>query len=151
MAISASPVSELRGGIPVAIGVYHFPWYYAYLFAVIGNLLPVPFALLFLNGIVRILSNVSLFKRIIDWFFARTRSRAKVVERYRRIGLAVFVAIPLPITGAWTGSIVAMLLDLKFRLAFPAIVIGVLIAGIIVIAFTMLGWTLFGLLETPSI
>jgi len=149
LAIAASPISELRGAIPVAISVYHFPWYHAFLFGVIGNLLPVPFILIFFDKIVELLSKVHFLNRFLQWFLERTRRRSKVVERYERIGLALFVAIPLPITGAWTGSILAVLLGVKYKYAFLSILIGVLIAGIIVTCATQLGWTISGLFTTP--
>src|SRR3990172_8369681 len=82
LAIAASPISELRGAIPVAIIGFHFPWYYAFLLAIIGNLLPVPLILLFFDTLSRLLSKVSLFKRILDWLFERTRRRGKMIERY---------------------------------------------------------------------
>ena len=130
--LAAAPISELRGAIPLAMLQFNYPWYYAFLLAVIGNLLPVPFILLFLNAAVRLLSKVSLFKRILDWLFDRIRRRGRIVERYERIGLVLLVAIPLPFTGAWTGSIVAALLGLKFRHSLLSILIGILIAGVIV-------------------
>jgi uncharacterized membrane protein len=146
---AALPVSELRGAIPIAVGVYDFTWYYAFLFGIIGNILPVPFILLFLDSIVRLLSKIRFFDRIFQWFFKRTRQRGKIVERYERIGLALFVAIPLPITGAWTGSILAVLLGLKFKHAMISIPVGVLIAGIIVTCITVLGWTVADVLIKP--
>ena len=146
--VAASPIAELRGAIPLAVLVHRFPWYYAFLFAVIGNMLPVPFILLFLNTIVRYLSKVSLFERFFKWLFARTRKRGRIIERYERIGLALFVAIPLPVTGAWTGSLAAVLFGLKFKHAMLSIFIGVLVAGVIVTFATFLGWTIFGLLGT---
>ena len=145
LVIAASPISELRGAIPVAITVFHFPWYYALLLAIIGNLLPVPFILLFLNAVSRLLSKIGIFRRMLHWLFEHTRQRGKIVERYERIGLMLFVAIPLPITGAWTGSLVAVLFGLKFKHAFLFIFIGILIAGAIVTCATLLGWTIFGL------
>ena len=143
--ISALPVVELRLALPVAIIGLEMPWYYALPLAIIGNLLPVPFILLFLNTTSRFLSKIDIFNRMLQWLFERTRRRGKIVERYERIGLTLFVAIPLPVTGAWTGSIVAVLFGLKFRHAFLSIFIGVLIAGVIVTCATLLGWTLFGL------
>ena len=147
--IAASPISELRGAIPIAISVYDFPWYYAFLFGVIGNLLPVPFILLFLDAIIPVLCKVPVLDRMIQWFLARTRRRGKIVERYERIGLALFVAIPLPITGAWTGSILAVLMGLRFRQAFLSIIAGVLIAGVIVTCATQLGWAVADVLTKP--
>jgi len=143
LALAASPISELRGAIPVAITVFHFPWYYAFLLAVIGNLLPVPFILLFLNAFSKLLGKIGIFERMLQWFFKHTRQRGKIIERYERIGLALFVAIPLPITGAWTGSVVAVLFGLRFKHALLSIFIGILIAGTIVTCATLLGWSIF--------
>jgi len=145
LGIAASPIAELRVAIPVAIVQHHFPWYYALLLAIVGNLLPVPFILLFLDAASRLLSKVGLFNRILNWLFEHTRRRGKIIERYERIGLALFVAIPLPITGAWTGSIAAVLFGLKFKHALLSIFIGILIAGMIVTCGTLLGWTISSL------
>ena len=147
--IAVLPIFELRGAIPYAIGVHDFPWQYAFLFGVIGNLLPVPFILLFLNTAVRLLSKIRFMERLLEWFFALTRRRGRLVERYERLGLALFVAIPLPITGAWTGSILAVLLGLKPRTAFISIVAGVLVAGVIVTCATVLGWAIADVFTTP--
>ena len=146
LAIAASPISELRGAIPWAIIKHDFPWYYAFLLAVIGNLLPVPFILLFLDTASKLLSKVDIFKRGLQWLFEHTRRRGKIVKRYERVGLMLFVAIPLPITGAWTGSLIAVLFGIKFKHAFLSIFAGILIAGTIVTCATLLGWTIFGLL-----
>src|SRR3990170_6461074 len=139
IAIAASPISELRGAIPIAISIYHFPWYQAFLFGVIGNVLPVPLVLLFLSEIIPVLSKLRFLERILQWFFNRTRRRGKILDRYEKVGLALFVAIPLPFTGAWTGAILAVLLGLKFLHAFISIVAGVLVAGVIVTCATVLG------------
>ena len=138
--IAALPIFELRGALPVAINMFHFPWYYALLLAIIGNLLPVPFILLFLDTASRLLSKIGFFERVLHWLFGRIRKRGRIVERYERIGLVLFVAIPLPATGAWTGSLAAVLFGLKFKHAFLFIFIGVFIAGIIVTCLSLLGW-----------
>jgi len=138
--IAASPIVELRGAIPVAIFTFDFSWYYALLLAIIGNLFPVPFILLFLDAATRLLSKVALFRRILNWLFERTRRRGRIIERYKRIGLVLFVAIPLPVTGAWTGSLAAVLFGLNLRHAFLSIFIGVVIAGVIVTCLSLLGW-----------
>lgn len=138
--ISALPIFELRGALPVAINLFHFPWYYALLLAIIGNLLPVPVILVFLDAISRYLSKVGFFDRFLRRLFERTKKRGEVIERYERIGLALFVAIPLPLTGAWTGSLAAVLFGLKFKHAMLSIFIGILIAGIIVTCLSLLGW-----------
>jgi len=145
LVIAASPVSELRGAIPIAIVGFHFPWYYAFLLAIIGNLLPVPFILLFFDAVSRSMSKIGIFDKMFQWLFKRTRRQGKIIERYERIGLVLFVAIPLPITGAWTGSLAAVLFGLRFKHALLSIFIGVLIAGIIVTCATLLGWSVFGL------
>jgi len=142
---SALPILELRGGIPIAMTLFDFSWYYAFLLAVIGNLLPVPFILLFLDTATRLLSKVRFFDRILNWLFERTRRRGKIIQKYERIGLVLFVAIPLPITGAWTGSLAAVLFGLKFKHAFLSIVVGVLIAGVIVTCLSYFGLAIFGM------
>jgi len=139
--ISALPITELRGALPVAINLFNFPWYYALLLAIVGNLLPVPLILLFLDAFSRLLSKVGILKRALDWLFEHTRRRGKIIERYERIGLMLFVAIPLPVTGAWTGSLAAVLFGIKFRHAFLSIFAGVFIAGIIVTCLCLLDWT----------
>jgi uncharacterized membrane protein len=138
--VSALPILELRGALPVAINILHIPWYWAFCLALIGNMLPVPFLLLFLDSLAKWVSRVDSGKRLVDWVFRRTRKRGKIIERYERIGLTLFVAIPLPFTGAWTGSIAAFLFGLKFYRAFLFIFFGVVIAGTIVTILCLLGW-----------
>ena len=138
--ISALPIFELRGALPLAINVFHFPWYYALPLAILGNLLPVPIILLFLNVISKWLSKTGFFDRFFQWLFEHTKRRGQIIEKYERIGLALFVAIPLPVTGAWTGSLAATIFGLKFGHAFLSIFIGVCIAGIIVTCLSLLGW-----------
>jgi len=130
--VSALPVAELRVALPIAINLFHMPWHKAFYLAIIGNLLPVPILLLFLDPLAKAVSRVEVGQRLVNWVFEHTRRRGKSIERYERIGLALFVAIPLPVTGAWTGSIAAFLLGLRFRYAFLSILIGVIIAGAIV-------------------
>ena len=139
--ISALPLAELRGALPVAINLFHFPWYYALLLAIIGNLVPVPFLLLFFNTLYRLLSKISIFERMLQWLVERTSRQGKIIEKYEQIGLMLFVAIPLPFTGAWTGSLAAVLFGIKFKHAFLSIFAGILIAGIIVTCLSLLGWT----------
>ncbi|PIE53168.1 ligand-binding protein SH3 [Candidatus Fermentibacteria bacterium] len=137
MFLSALPVTELRASIPVACTVmadqWAWPWWKTYILAVAGNMLPVPFILLLLGPVSRWLSRWSLFKKFFDWLFERTRRRAgKHVEKYRAMGLAAFVAIPLPVTGAWTGSAAAFVFGIPFRLALPSVFLGVITAGAII-------------------
>jgi uncharacterized membrane protein len=137
--ISATPIFELRGGIPTAYFVYDFPWYYAFLFSIVGNLLPVPFILLFLDRVTRFLGRVGLFDRVIKWVFERSRRRGERIKRVEGIGLALFVGMPLPVTGAWTGSLVAFLFGVERKRAFIYITLGVFLAGVIVTVLCVTG------------
>ncbi len=138
--VSALPVVELRGALPLAINLFHMTWYKAFCLAVIGNLLPVPILLLFLDSLAKAVSRVGVGRRVVNWVFERTRRRGGTIGKYEKIGLTLFVAIPLPVTGAWTGSIAAFLLGIKFRYAFLSILFGVIIAGAIVTSLCLLGW-----------
>jgi len=130
--ISALPVVELRGALPVAINLFGFSWYYALLLAILGNLIPVPLLLLFFGTISHRLSKIDIFKRWFNRLEEHTRRRGKIVERYKRTGLVLFVAVPLPVTGAWTGSLAATIFKVRFKHAFLSILTGVCIAGAIV-------------------
>ncbi|MCM8799978.1 MAG: small multi-drug export protein [Candidatus Omnitrophica bacterium] len=138
MIVGMLPIFELRGAIPLGF-YFKLPIIKTFLLAVLGNLVPALFLLLFLKPISEYLHRFFIFKRFFNWLFERTGKRAELVQRYEALGLAIFVAIPLPMTGAWTGAIVASLFKIKFRYAFFAITIGVLIAGIIVSLLCILG------------
>jgi uncharacterized membrane protein len=139
IAIAAMPVSELRGAIPLAMKIYGMSPWKSYILAVFGNLLPVPVLLLFLGRVESYLrSRFSIFDNFFSWLFSRTRRRTKdKVEKYGALGLVSFVALPLPVTGAWTGVAAAYVFGIKFRYAFPAIALGVFIAGVIVTLASM--------------
>ncbi len=140
MVVAMLPVLELRGAIPWG-AVRGVPGLERYLLAVAGNLIPVVPLLLGLGPVARRLRKFRLMARFFDWFFERTRRRAGIVERYEALGLVLFVAIPLPITGAWTGCAAASLFGIRLRYAAPAIALGVIIAGIVVsIAVESLKW-----------
>jgi uncharacterized membrane protein len=138
--ISALPIVELRGAIPLAINVFNLPWYEALSLSVLGNMLPVPFLLLFFESLLKLINRTEGGRKFSGWLLKMTGERAKKVERYERIGLMLFVAIPLPWTGAWTGSIIAFLLGIKFSRALLSIACGVVIAGAIVVCLSLLGW-----------
>jgi uncharacterized membrane protein len=128
-----TPLGELRVSLPVALGIYKMPLQTAFIISFLGNMVPPILILLFLDSLSKFLMERSdFFKRFFDWLFSRTRAKSSPIERYEAIGLAIFVAIPLPITGAWTGAIAAVLLGVKFLRAVISIAIGVLIADIIV-------------------
>lgn len=137
--ISALPVIELRGALPIAIKLFHFPWYKALYLTIIGNMLPIPFLLLFLESLLKFVNRTDAGKKLSDWFLRKTRQRAGIAERYKRIGLILFVAIPIPWTGAWTGSLAAFLFGIKFSRALVSITYGVVICGVIVVSLYLLG------------
>ena len=134
--IATLPVAELRGAIPWALAPPPvgggLSWQEAYFWAVMGNLLPVPFLLGLLGPLSEHLRRWGPADRFFGWLFARTRRRGRLVERYGPLGLVLFVGIPLPVTGAWTGAVAAFLFGVPSRRALPAIVLGVLLAGAIV-------------------
>jgi len=132
LGVSAAPVAELRGGLPLAIS-YGFSPAAAFFIAVIGNLLPVLPLLLGLGWGERQLRRLTPLKRPLDLLFTRTRRKGRLISRYGAIGLIILVAIPLPATGAWTGAIAAFLFGIPPKRAFPLIVVGVLIAGVVVL------------------
>ncbi len=138
--IAMLPIIELRGAIPVAVAGFHMPWIQAYLLSVVGNMIPVLPVIMLIQPIARKFAASAPGKRFFDWLFARARKKGKrLLERYEVLGLMIFVAIPLPVTGAWTGSVIASLFDLKISRSFRAILYGVLIAGFIVMLLTQLG------------
>jgi len=138
--LSTLPITELRGALPVGIRLLDLPWYQALYLAIIGNMLPVPFLLLFLESLVNGISRIDTGKRLVNMLFKRTRRHTAIVEKYESIGLIALVAIPVPGTGAWTGAMIAFLLGLRLRRALLSIAIGVLISGAIVTVLSLVGW-----------
>lgn len=139
--LSALPITELRGALPVGIRLFQLPWYQAFPLAVIGNMLPVPFLLLFLQSLFKTIRRTDPGRRLVNSLLSHTRRHAAIVEKYGIIGLMLLVAVPLPGTGAWTGSMVAFLLGLSWHRALLSITVGVLVSGIIVTALSLLGWS----------
>ena len=136
MAIAAVPVVELRGAIPAGAAAGLNPWL-ACIAAVIGNLLPVPFIILLVRRVFDWLRKHPFFAPKIDALERTAHLKGRLVRKYRLLGLTLFVAIPLPGTGAWTGALVAAFLDIRLRHALPAIALGVLVAGGIVTLMTL--------------
>ncbi len=134
------PIAELRAALPVSITVFNLPWYEGFYLSVIGNMIPVPFLLLFFDAVSKLIQKTTIGKRFVDWLLKHTARRTGVIEKYKFAGLVIFVAIPLPLTGAWTASLAAYILGLRFWPSFLAILTGVIIAGIIVTVLTLLGW-----------
>ncbi len=135
--ISMVPVIELRGALPIAVASYGFPLWYAVPLCVIGNLIPVPFIIIFIKKIFAWMRRV--FPKL-DGFVTKLENRAAkksdTVQKYAFWGLFILVAIPLPGTGAWTGALVAAMLDMDLKHAFPAIALGVVGAAVIVLTVT---------------
>jgi len=143
--LSFLPISELRGAIPFAIA-NGIPWYWAYLFAVIMNALVAPGCWIFLATLHKLLYGTSpekgirLYKNFFDSFVEKTRGKISVkLEKWGWLGITVFVAIPLPITGAWTGTLGAWILGVSKKRTMAAVIAGVAIAGAIVTAVVVLG------------
>ena len=135
--VSMIPVIELRGAIPIGVGL-GLPYLVSVVVSLIGNILPVPFIIVFIKAIFAWIRKVM---PKLDGFVTKLEQRAEknraTVEKYAFWGLFLFVAIPLPGTGAWTGALVAALLDIRMRHALPAILLGLIIAGVITTAVTM--------------
>ena len=127
------PVIELRGAIPLGMAL-ELPWWQSYIVAVIGNMIPVPFILLFITKLIALMqkSRVRFFNAIGNWLTRKAEKNRGKVEKYSFFGVCLFVAIPLPVTGAWTGSLVAATIGMKFWKALLSCFLGVLIAGAIV-------------------
>ena len=137
--VSMLPIFELRGGIPVGIAVLKQHPVLVYPTAVFFNLIPVLPLLLFLNPLKRALERISLFRKFFNSLMSKVDRNRWLIQRYEELGLLIFVAVPLPITGAWTGSLIATVMGLRIGKSFLFISLGVLSAGIIVSAITLLG------------
>ena len=129
--ISMVPVIELRGAIPIAIA-YNIPWQIAYLLCVVGNMFPVPFVIAYMKPVFGFIRRSKLFVKLIDWIETRTMKKAETVLKYSGIALFLFVAIPVPGTGAWTGAMIAAILGMRMKYSVPWIALGVAVAGMIV-------------------
>lgn len=128
------PVLELRAAI--AFGpLHHMPWVVTYVTAVVGNLLPVPFIILFVRKVFSLMRRYGIFAGLVDRMEQKAEKNKGKVLRYARWGLFLFVAVPLPGTGAWTGSLVAAMLDMRLKYAFPVIAAGVVTAGFVMTFF----------------
>lgn len=140
--VSMLPIVELRGAIPFGVGL-GMDWRSVYIISVIGNMLPVPFIILFFRPIINYLKKTRLLGNFAIKLHERSLKKSKSVTKYKVFGLFLFVAIPLPGTGAWTGSAIAALLDMRLKDAIPAILLGVLCAGILMMGISYGFGTLF--------
>lgn len=141
--VSMIPIIELRGGIPfgVALGL---PYWLAFPAAVIGNVIPAPFIIVYIRRIFAWMRrHLPHLNSMVDKLEEKAHLKGQKVRRYQYLGLWIFVAIPLPGTGAWTGSLVAAFLNMRLKQALPAVVLGVMTAGCIMTALTHVGINLF--------
>jgi uncharacterized membrane protein len=139
------PISELRGAIPFALA-QGIPWYTAYLYAVALNALVAPVCWLFLSTLHRLFLRAAWYRGFFNRFVERARGKLQGgVEKWGWLAVAVFVAVPLPFTGAWTGTLGAWVLGLRKDRTLLAVVLGVICAGIIVTAAAALGIRALGL------
>ena len=129
---SMIPIIELRGAIPLG-AFLGLPWWQSYLFALLGNMIPVPFILLFIKKFIAWMqrSRVKFFNKVGNWLINKAEKNREKIEKYAFWGVCLFVAVPLPVTGAWTGSLVASVIGMKPWKAFLSCLIGVMLAGVV--------------------
>ena len=144
MLVSMIPIVELRGGIPFGAVVLGMPYAAAFVAAVIGNILPVPFIIVYIRRIFGWMRrHLPKLDSLVDRMEKKAHLKGQKVNKYKYLGLLIFVAIPLPGTGAWTGSLAAAFLDMPLRKALPSVILGVLLAGVIMTILTNLGVNVF--------
>ena len=141
--VSMLPILELRGGLIVA-AILGVPWYIAMPICVVGNMLPIPFVLLFVRKIFNWLGRFDWCSRVIRRFENKVIKKGSKIQNRWVVGLYLFVAIPLPGTGGWTGALAADLFDIRFKRALPVIFLGVLSAGTIMLVLSYFIPGLFG-------
>lgn len=139
--ISMIPILELRGALLVAGPLLGVPVAKAIPLCIIGNIIPVPFILLLITPVFKWMKGTKLFKPMVDKLESKAMSKSDKIEKYEFWGLVLFVGIPLPGTGAWTGSLIAALLGVKFKKAFPAVILWICMATVIMwfISYVLLG------------
>ena len=133
--IGMLPVLEIRGAIPVGVAAGMDPWS-AFFVGFVGNMLPVPFLILLTRKIIEWMKKHHILDKLTTFVERKGSQKAQTVQKYSFWGLFILVAIPLPGTGAWTGALVASLLDMRLKRALPAIAMGVIVAGLIVLLAT---------------
>ncbi len=128
--ISMVPILELRGGL-IAAAVLKIPMIKAVWLCIIGNIIPIPFILMFITPLFARMKKTKLFKPMVTKLEEKSMSKSETIQKYEFLGLLLFVGIPLPGTGAWTGSLIAALLGIRFKKALPAILCGLCLATVI--------------------
>ncbi len=129
------PILEIRGAIPVGVASGLDPWL-AFAIGLVGNMLPIPILILLTRRVIEWLKKHNMLVKLTAWLESKGSKGAQKVQKYSFWGLFILVAIPLPGTGAWTGALVASLLDMRLKRALPAIAMGVAVAGLIVLLVT---------------
>ncbi|WKY48503.1 small multi-drug export protein [Eubacteriaceae bacterium ES3] len=130
--VSAIPVVELRGSIPLGILVYGMPYIQTYLLGVLGSLIPAPFILAFIPAILNWMAKTKVFGSLAQWIIRKGMKKSDKIARTKFFGLFFFVAIPLPGTGVWTGCLAASLMGMEFRQSMISVILGTMTAGLIV-------------------
>lgn len=141
--LSTLPVTELRASIPIGILVLKQDVKIVFLFSIIGNMIPIVPIYFFLQPVSRALSKTKYMRMFFDWFFKKAKKKSGLIEKYETIGLMLFVCIPFPGTGVWTGCTIASLLRMRFLPTFIAATLGVIIAAVIVTVLTIWGKAVF--------
>lgn len=135
MLMSMVPIVELRGGIPFGVALGLSPGV-SMISAIIGNIIPIPFIILFIKKIFRWMRRFAPLEKVVEYFEAKAANKSDRVTKYKKFGLCLFVAIPLPGTGAWMGALIAAILDMKLKDSFPVILLGIIIASVLVTGIT---------------
>ena len=133
--VSLCPVLELRGGM-IAAKLLDIEFFKAFIICYTGNMIPIPFILLFIRKIFDIMRKNKHSRKIVEKLEARSDKKKETMIKYKEWGLLIFVALPLPGTGGWTGALIAALMDLRFKKCLPIIALGVFIAGLIMSVLT---------------
>ena len=157
---SMIPIIELRGAIPLGAGISEIewisdifniqsgealPWWLNYIVCVIGNMIPVPFILLFIKKIIELMQRgPKIFSKLADWLLKKADKHSVKVQKSQCVGLILFVGLPIPGTGAWTGSLIAALMGIRLKYSLPSIFAGVLLAGAIM---TLASYGFIGFLD----
>lgn len=133
--LSLLPILELRGGL-IAASLLDMPMWSSLLVCLLSNILIIPFVLFLVEGILNLLSKIKPIGKVIDWLKKKTLSKKDIIEKYGYLGVMLFVGVPLPGSGAWTGCFLAVLLGLDKKKSFLAALFGVLIAAVIMLIFS---------------
>ena len=145
--ISALPIIELRGAIPIGILLFEMHPINVFYLCCLGNIIPIVPLLLFFGKVEEVLQKHKFSNAFLQWYIEKVKKRTGIIERFELVGLALFVSIPLPVTGAWTGSVAAFIMGIKWKKAFLSICCGVLIAGIVVTVLTLSGYSFYSFLK----